>query len=287
MKKPIRFVLLAFAAISVFILSCKKESSSNAPELTFVIDTGYIWTDTAMATGDTAIIGLKCNWNGYDKLSTIRTYLNEDDFMQTYNVKEAESQSLIYMTKITRSLRTKELWEFEVIDTKGHISRAGITILIDSGGPIKNVQATTGAQNYIYGSYFNIEANKNYIEAIAITKMDSIDIVGGWDIGEKTFFSSPGSAEFLEYYDLSAWSPKNLTLFCETTISEEQYELIDKDNVLISSFHADKAKDIITMLTLNKVYSFKTHLDKFGLLIIRKEAISQTDWINFDYKIQM
>jgi hypothetical protein len=287
MKKAIFKLLMAITIISFIAGSCKKESVLSGPEISFVNDTGYVWIDTAMASGDTAIIGLQCKWNGFDMIATINTYLNDEKFGNSYMVNNANGKELTFETKITRSLRTREKWDFEVIDSKGHVSRAGLTLSIDSGGNINFANALTGAQSYSFGSYYDFTDELNFVKADAESHQELIDLLGGYDFGEKTFFTSPGSSESLGVYDLSAWSTRNLTLFCSTTISPEQFDLVDKDNLLISSFHEDKAVEIIKGLKINQVYSFKTQAGKYGLLIIKKEAQSETGWINFDFKIQL
>jgi hypothetical protein len=286
MKKAI-FKTSLIIVISIIAIGCRKNVVEIGPTLSFVADTGYISSDTAMACGDTAIIGLNCIWDGSDAIKTINTFMNDQQVGESYNVDESMNQGFTYEAKITKSLIPREKWEFEVIDSKGQISRSSLTLSIDSGGNITSVNALIGAQNYVsLGSYYDFTNQLNYFPTDAEANQALIDLLGGFDYTEKSFLASPASDDFIGAYDLSNWETKNATQFCETTLSVAQYNLVNKDNLLKSSFHPDKAVYILKGLNASDVYSFKTQNGRYGLIYIVSGAESESGYIIFDYKIQ-
>ncbi len=289
MKKAIFKTILTSILIALLAVGCKKNGNGvGGPTLAFVIDSGYLSLDTAIAVGDTSMIGLNCVWNGSDLIKTVNTYLNDNLNGEPYLVEAAMGQNLTFNKKITKSLNPKEIWEFEVIDAGGNTSRLKLTISNDySGGNIKTINAIIGAQNNSgIGSYYNLANNISFFKAQADTSQKFIDLLGGYDFFTKSFISSPGSDSLFGVYDFNLWETTNLTQFCTTTISKAQFELTNRDNLLISSFHADQAKNHIKELKSNNVYSFKTQNGKFGLMLILYGALSETDIITFDLKMQ-
>ncbi|MFN8259069.1 MAG: hypothetical protein U0W24_25495 [Bacteroidales bacterium] len=280
------------AIILVFltgILSCKKEINNTAgPVLAFLTDSGFLYTDTILPSGDTALISVSCEWNGSNPLKVVNIYMNNNPVSDPIELVDSLGQNFSFVVKVTKTLVAKETWKFEAADAGGHISQIQLVIYNDnSGGNILNINGIIGAQlNPAIGSYYNIATGEDYMKEEAEITQELIDIVGGYEFSEKSFFSSPGSSNFFNAYDFSLWTNKNLTLFCLTNLSVEQFKLINKDNLLISSFHEDLAVDIISNLQPNEIYSFKTAGNKYGLVQIIEGAISESGFITFDVKIQ-
>jgi hypothetical protein len=281
--------LVMFCLAALFVLGCKKPTVLNvSPTLEFVADTGYISTDTLWAAGDTAIIGLRCISNGTNAVRTIFVYYNDKQLGNPIEIDVAKGQDFTYELKITKSLLFVEKYYFEVMDSRGNVSNAKLTIRIDeTGGDIKTVSTLLGAQNNpSIGSFFGFLDGKDYSDAFALANQAQVDIASGYDFFTKSFFTSPGSENTYSIYNFSRWPTRNLTQFCPSNISLNQYEMIDKDNLLISSFHLDKAIDAIDNMKPNQIYSFRTQSGRYGIIKIISGAASENGFFVFDYKIQ-
>jgi len=289
MKKIRSHIKLTFVVFSLIILGCKKEVAvPGLPVMAFISDTGYLYTDTILSSGDTALIGINCTWNGSDHLKEINTYMNNNLVGESKMLDESFGEDLTYTIKITKSLVAKEVWTFEVIDEAKNISKIELTVTTDnSGGPILKINAIIGAQlNPSIGSFYNIANNRDYLRAEADTSQEMIDIIGGYDFNEKSFLSSPASNNLFGAYNLTTWTSLNLTQYCSTTLSANQFKLITNDKLIISSFNVSNAADHIKGFTTNEVYSFKTYNNKIGLILIISPALTAGGFITLDVKIQ-
>lgn len=288
MKKAIFKTILSTIIVAIIVVGCTKEDNgAGGPIIDFVSDSGYLYIDTAIACGDTAMVRLSCTWNGSNLIKKINTYIN-GTMEETYLIEENMGQSLVFEYKITKSINPKEFWEFEVIDDGGNSSRLNLTIINDlSGGSVNTFYPIIGAQNNsAYGSYFNLTKNLTFKNDLADTSQKFVDIASGFTYDQKSFITSPGSDSLFGVYDFNTWQVKNLTQFCATTISKYQFNLTTKDNLLISSFHPDKALNNIKELKTDDVYSFKTQNGKYGLLLIINAALNEEGYISFDVKVQ-
>jgi hypothetical protein len=290
MKTFIFKSMVAVITISLISFGCKKPAPvSVGPTLEFIKDIGYISSDTAWAAGDTAIISLKCTWNGNDLVRTIYTYYNDVKIGQPYQINPALGEEFTYKLKITKTSFYVEKYNFEVVDEVGNVNKIGLILTIDdSGGAIEFEQKLLGMQKYPdRTSYFDFTHGQKIDSTAARSNEAIVDMVGGFDFDAKCFLTSPGSDNTVGVYDFSGWTTNNLTQFCSTTISLAQFNLINKDKVLISCFHQDEAVNIIGVLSANQIYSFKTHNGRYGLLKIITPAVSESVQIAFDYKIQV
>jgi hypothetical protein len=290
MKTVIFKIMFALFTITLIVFGCKKPAPvSVGPTLEFIKDIGYISSDTAWAAGDTAIISLKCTWNGNDLVRTIYCYHNDVKQDPPIQIDPALGEDFTYKLKITKSLLYAEKYNFEVLDELGNVNKIGLTITLDdSGGAIEFEQLIIGMQkNPSNGSYFDFTNGRNLDSTTAHSSQGLVDMVGGFEFFAKSFLTSPGSDNTVDVYDFSGWTTHNLTQFCSTTISVAQFNLIKTDKVLISCFHQDEAINIIGVLKPNQIYSFKTYNGRYGLLKIITPAVSEFGQIAFDYKIQV
>jgi len=290
MKTYVFKSLILVSLIALFAIGCEKPIYQNVgPTLEFVADTGYISTDTLWAAGDTAIIALRCISNGTDAVRTIYINYNSQPLGNPVEIDVAKGEDFTYELKITKNLTYVEKYNFEVVDSRGHSSEIGLIIRIDeTGGEVSTVNALLGAQgNPSIGSYFSFIDGKNHTRDFALANMSLVDMIGGYDFVGKCFLSSPGSDNTYDIFDFSAWPTRNLTEFCKTKLSTLQYDMINKDNLLISSFHPDEATNIIQNLKANEIYSFKTQNNRYGLIYIINGATGENGHIIFDYKIQV
>jgi hypothetical protein len=284
-----KVLILSFLCV-VVATSCRKtQTISVGPDVEFVANLGYISSDTAWASGDTAIIALHCTWDGKDKLSTIHTYYNGKKFGEPFEIDAVYGEEYTFRFKIIKSVISVEKYSFEVVDSKGDFTKIEVLLQVDgSGGNIVNVQFQLAMQNNpTLGSYFSFDSNIPFNTAYAIDNPEVIDMVGGYDNFVNTFLSSPACNDTYGIYDFSSWSPRNETLFCPTNLSPEQFDLITRDNLLISSFNQDIAVQTISNLEPNSIFSFKAPDGRFGLLLIQSKAEGDRGAMGFDYKIQV
>ena len=102
MDKIFSNIKLIFILMSIIIIGCKKELAVPLlPEIAFIPDSIYLWTDTTLSSGDTALIAVNCKWNGKDNLKTINTYMNKNQIGDTHVVDDSIGEQLTFSVKIT------------------------------------------------------------------------------------------------------------------------------------------------------------------------------------------
>jgi len=125
MKNLVKLTLIIFIAAGIFT-SCKKDESRPNPTMSFVTDAGYTFQDVSLNEGDTARVGLDCNWNGTDLLTSLKQYYNDDLAQTTPFTTPFESG--ILTTTLTKTANETEKYTFEVIDANGQKTSLSLTL---------------------------------------------------------------------------------------------------------------------------------------------------------------
>jgi hypothetical protein len=293
MKKAIlKTTLLVFVILGTFITGCKKDEVRPAPTISFLVGGDYTSTDASVYAGDTVLVGLQCTWNGSDPIKTLTLYANDQMIGTPTDIPEDYQQGFIFNTTITKSEVQTENWVFEATDSQGEKNSVSLILsLDDSGGLIVEGLATIGAQdNTTDFGYYSLTTNLNYNAANAQTYQNLIDMLGAYDETNFLHLVSPNANNLPEPYltEIADWTTKNATLFCSTTFGPDQFDFINRDNLLISAFSSipddqkNKAKD----LKVGDVYSFRTGNGKFGLFKVTEVTSGASGKVSIDIKIQ-
>lgn len=292
MKNTILKTIFALMMTSLLIVGCKKDEIRPAPNIAFITGGTYISGDATVLSGDTILVGIQCTWNGTDVIKTMTFYDNDVMVETPVDIPEAYGQGFIYNIKITKSDALTEKWVFEATDTQGEKSSVGFTLTVkNTGGAITEFTATIGAQDNVteYG-YYSLSSHLNYNATNARTNYAIIDLLGAYDAINAVYLASPSAPGLPEPYptDMADWTGTNNTLFCITTLSTVQFDYINRDNLLISSFSTNVAnqKNKAKSLAVNNVYSFKTQAGKYGLFKVTAVTAGSTGKVTVDIKIQ-
>lgn len=291
MTKTILNALLTITIAGILITGCKKEEIRPAPTIAFHTGSDFISSDASVFAGDTVLIGIKCSWNGTDAIKILSLYAN-NSMVGNYQISEQNAHGFEHGFIIIKTDAPTELWVFEVTDSQGEKSSVSLTLTVDnSGGIILNFESTIGAQDNTteYG-YYSSTTHSNYNATDAQTNYDKIDFLGAYDVTNAFLLLSPAAPVLPEPYltEMSDWTSKNNTLFCSTTMSPEQFDFINRDNLLINSFSTNVAdqKNEAKKLVIDDVYSFKTNSGKYGLFKVTSVTSGITGKVTIDIKIQ-
>jgi len=289
MKKTILRTILAAFFISTVIIGCKKDEVRPAPTISFITAAGYISTDATVFAGDEVVVGLKCDWNGTDALKTVKAYANDVIVGSPYVIPEADAQSASIEITITKTEAATEKWEFEVTDAQGEKSSVSLTLTVNTA--INKIVATIGAQeNSSKSGYYSLSTKLNYNAADAKTHQSVIDFIGAYDATNFLHLVSPAAPNLPEPYltDMADWTTKNNTKFCATTVTQDVFNSIATEDLLISSFSTDPAnqKNKAKNLKVGDIYSFITSGGKYGLLKVTAAAVAANGEVSIEIKIQ-
>ncbi|MFN8259068.1 MAG: hypothetical protein U0W24_25490 [Bacteroidales bacterium] len=289
MKNKLRKLAIIAVITTLVFQACTKIETRPNPTMAFSTDTDTILTSgkDSLSAGDTVQVGLNCTWNGTDELRTLSIYLN-NQYVNTYAVPSNVITTGIIYLKIIKTNLSSDSWVFELTDANGQ--RGYLSLYIPKstkGNSIKKISnIILGAQsNAGIGNFFSVINSTVYSLQNATNNQEDMDLLLGYNSTDKAYLASP-AADLTGDYDLSAWTVKNNTLFCPTTRSVAEFDMIETDLPIISSFYEDQATDKIVSLTAGTVYSFKTADGKLGLIKIISVPSSNTGTSNFEIKIQ-
>ncbi len=298
MKKSIIKILLGFIFAALIVAGCKKDEVKPDPTGAFIQAEGYTSTDVTMASGDTILVGLNFKWNGSDALTTLHFYVNDVMLDRAEIIPSEYGQDFIYGLKLTKSQLETEKWDFQVTDAGGKTATLTLTLTKDAtGGAIKSVEGITlGAQdNTTVNGFYAISNGSIYSFADAETNSEIIDLVCAFDDvvensnpkDNETFLTSAGS-NLSDIYNFDNWQTTNTTLFNSTTLSADQFNYVDSDKLIVSSFNETENEKKAKNLRAGDVYAFKTEAGKYGLIKVTASTYTNAveGQVTFDIKIQ-
>ena len=287
MKKRLKNLAIIAVILTIVFQACTKMETRPSPTMSFSDDTLLVNTDTIIAAGDTVQVGINCKWNGQDELKTLSIYLN-NQYVNTFAVPNNVMTEGVIDLKLIKTGMDSDGWLFELVDANGQRGYLGIMIRKDkTGGTIlKIANIVLGAQsNTGIGNFFSLQNGTAYTLQNASNNQATIDLVHGYNDTDKAYLASP-AADLTNDYDLSAWTVKNNTLFYPTTRTPIEFDLIETDKPIISSFKEDGATTKATSLAAGKVYSFKSAPGKYGLIKVITVPNAKTGTISFEVKMQ-
>ena len=92
-KTSLKLFILTISITAIYS-NCGK-IAGGAPLLEFFTDSKYYFKNDSIAPGDTALIGLRCSWNGQDYLEKINIWINEEQ-QETIVINPTDSKGVGY-----------------------------------------------------------------------------------------------------------------------------------------------------------------------------------------------
>jgi len=291
MKKIIINTIIVLVFAGLFATGCNKEEARPAPLISFITGSNYTSSDATVFAGDSVLIGIHGEWNGTDEMKTLSISAN-NTVLATYQLSGQDAESFNYGFTITKTDIASELWLFEATDAQGVKNSVSLNLTTDNSGAIPvNIVATIGAQdNTTDFGYYSVILHTNYNAADAQENSDKIDFLGAYDATNETHLVSPDANNLPEPYlsEMSDWTSRNATLFCATTWSPDQFDYINRDYLLVSSFstNPDNQKNKAKNLKVDDVYSFKTGGGKYGLFKVTSVTTGTSGKVSIEIKVQ-
>jgi len=278
--------------ITILIISCKKNSSNDyeKPLIELTNFNNGIIGDTAISPGTTIFFNIIIKGTN----SNI-TYINiSKNNGSLYSILDTgtNSPSVNIIKEITKDNSDREIWTILAMDRNRNknslsISIYKITSQYKSIKTINNIDI--GAQQCSLGSFYSIDSNKVFFLMDAYNNQSIIDIIYYYT-NNSSVLSSPAENDAPTIYTgnngIYQWSIRNETRYCNTTLSITDFNNINNDSLLISSYKQEQSKRKAKDLKSNNIISFKTHNNKLGLIKINSIDPSETGKINIDIKIQ-
>ncbi len=293
MKKLATYCLLAAIGLSLVFTSCKKdEDEVKLPVVAFQTGTGYIDGNTVAGYGDTLLFGLRLESNGEAALVKLKITMNgQTKLDSTFNQMTFNMD----YTAI-KGLDNKETWNFEVTDLDGNIRMAGVEVTAVFGQINTYNSITLGAQeNTLTASFLSFSGGTYtlYFQADAFNHQADIDLFCFYEDtpSHQNFMTlaSPGSNISGIFTGPTApenYTVKNITWFCETTVTPAEFDAIANDAMLLASFDPSNKFKKANELSTGNIYAFRTQSGKTGMFRVKSVTNGNDGLLEIAVKIQ-
>lgn len=298
-----RYVLLCisvlFILIGLLFSGCNKEGNDNniAPTIQFITDSGFVYKDTILKTGDKFKIGIICK--GVSHNITYFNYILTNEKGKNSVDSGMNSTGFRWETTLIKGSSKSEIWSFFVRDRESNSSDTiRVKITLDSNsvyGKINFVpEVILGAQsNSVYPEFYSLITRQTYNAAPAFQNQSLIDLVYYYDpiTGDNNSIASPGanidSTLFTGPWPIQSWSVKNTTRFEFTTITSAVFNSSNNDSLILSNtFPYASGKRKAKNLIVGNIYSFVTQSGKKGIFKVNDVSGMDAGSIKLSLKIQ-
>ena len=293
MKKLLTITLSGILLFAFLSSGCLKQDELRpAPTISFISGGSHISGDYSAYAGEAVLVGLNWEWNGTDPVKTVAIYVNRN-YLSGYDIPNEYSQSYhIDSMTIVKSGEDTEEWLFQVIDSQGASSFIGFNLNLNkNGGAINQFTTTIGApQNTSVFSYYSALNNTALNADGARNVQNTIDFLGAYDDTNANNLVSPDANNLPEPFktELAGWTTKNSTKFCATELRTNQFDYINLDNLIVSSFstNPDDQKNKAKNLKADDIYSFKLADGRYGLFKVLSVTPGIDGKVNIEIKVQ-
>jgi hypothetical protein len=298
-----RYVLICISVLlsifGIFLYGCKKEESlvGNPPTIQFITDSGFVYKDTILKTGDKYRIGIICKGRSY-KITYFNYTLTNEKGKSSVD-SGMNSIEFRWETVLTKGSSKSDIWAFYVRDRESNSSDTiRIKISIDSNsvyGKINSVpEVVLGAQsNSAYPEFYSVQNFQTFNAIQAYQNQSKIDLVYYYDpiTGDNNSIASPGanidSNLFSGPYPIQWWIVKNTTRFELSSISTSEFNASSNDSlILANTFPFASGKRKAKNLVKDNIYSFVTQSGIKGIFKVNDVSGTDAGFIKISLKIQ-
>lgn len=287
-----RFVPVIF--LVWLLVGCdKNEAGGEPPQINFMCGSEYTCADTTIAPGKLLQFALELQ-AGDDPITQLILKVHGDS-VQTYYDSGMYVQETFWKGSFAKSFQDNETWEFIVRDRFSRSSSLSLFIRNDTitgFGPVESQDnVILGAQSSLQaGGFYCLKEQAVYVIDAAFEAQELIDLVYYFSQEDAHTLASPGAnietGIFNPAYEPVSWDHRNTTRFIKTSITQQAFETIENDSLLLVSYVEGEGKRKAKQLEPDDVYSFKTQDSKFGLLRVKAVTGAEAGTITIDVKIQ-
>ncbi len=287
-----------FVSLIVFLFmfySCQR-SETLVPSIYLTTDSGYVFKDTVLASGDPFNVQINADFGGDVNITNVIIRNEHEGIVTNYFDTGMNVQTIKISKLLTKSVYDKEVWTFIAIDKNGGNASVSFTVTKDPGsvyGNIRHLNATMGAQSStLIGSFMSLNTGVTYFQDSAFAHQDSIEMLYYYDAvnGEANTIASPNANMGTTIYTGSSgplnWALRNETRYYKTTLTLADFNACNNDSLLLVSYSELNAKRKAKNLVVGDIYSFKTAHNKYGLFYTQDLIGLETGSVNAIILIQ-
>ncbi len=291
MKKFVAILIIALFAV----IACEKEKTDYpAPQIEFIIDSGFVFSDTVLAIGETFKIGIKAN-NPNVNLTNFIIKI-ESDGLETYLDSGMNTANLHFERNLTKGIKDVEKWIFIIRDKDGKSAEISLSINKDSSSAFGNINyfssVEMGAQNNSIGSFYSLTEDSVYQLNSAFSNQNKIDLCYFYDLidTDENTIASPGAnidaSVFPGPNELLNWTTRRTTRFKIANISESDFLNANNDSLLIAAHGQSDGNRKAKNLQNGNIFAFKNEDGKIGLFKVNSVVGTAAGSIIISIKVQ-
>lgn len=277
MKRMRMLIMLVMIVLTSF--SCKKDEEKNPPTIRLLKQSGYVHSDTLLASGED--IRLKLVMQKGDL--NITNFLIEvfTDTVSRYVDTAMNTDYLLWEGTFLKTLTEIEEWHFTVRDREGNSASTALIIGLDTssqyGALLAHPAAVFGAQDnqLVAGCYDTGEQGMYFHQDVAAdTSLQSlVDIIYFYDEEDENTIASPGAniSDGIFTVNPGDWTYSNTTRYIKTSLTDDDFEAAENDSILLANYDEGSAKRKAKKLKSGDIYTFRTQSGKLG--IFRVDAV--------------
>ena len=289
-------LLIVISSVFIVISGCEKEKIDHLPPtINFVMDSGFVYTDTTLALGESFKVGIIAenpNVNLTNFLIKVET-----DTLEVFLDSGMNIPILDYEKTLVKGIKNSEKWIFIIRDRDGKSNETSFNIFLDSTSAYGNINyfpvVELGAQNNSIGSFYSLTEDSVYNLETAFTNQSKIDLCYYYDFIEtdENTIASPGANIDESVYPgengLSNWQIRRTSRFkLATNISEEDFLNATNDSLLLAVYGQSDGNRKAKNLHDGIIYSFKNEDGKVGLFKVNSVTGTDNGIINISIKVQ-
>jgi hypothetical protein len=291
--------LLTSVILSIGLASCNKDKVYDDPDIQFVQEEGFIYTDTVIALGKDIKIGIYMKSNSNQPITHFNRTIDRDGDVSTLENPLFDEELTITTTE-PKGIAETEVWSFYCRDRDGRQSETiSLTISLEGGalfGDIRIIEELEfGAQsNEEDGSFYSLADEKLYNLTDAYANQGKVDLLYYYDNvdADENTISSPGasisSSIFSGQMGLANWTVRNTTRFIRMgEITRQEFEACANDSlILANTFDFETGNRKAKNLAEGDIYAFVTDKGIQGLFMVKDVEGQETGNTRISLKIK-
>ena len=288
-------LLIIFTLVLTVIIGCEKETlNHHPPTISFVVDTGFVYTDTVLGLGETFKVGIIAN-NPNINLTNFIVKV-ESDTLEVYLDSGMNTPTLNYEKTLVKGIKDSEKWVFIIRDRDGKSDEISFNIRMDSSSTYGNINyfesIELGAQKNSIGSFYSLAEDSVYNIETAFNNQNKIDLCYYYDFidTDENTIASPGANIDESVYPgesgLLNWSTRRTSRYKLANISEDDFLNATNDSLLLAVYGQSDGNRKAKNLHDGIIFSFKNNDGKVGLFKVNSVLGTDDGTINISIKVQ-
>lgn len=280
--------------IAMFITGCSKAPAPDPPGISFIRQSGYLFNDTVLETGQKVKIGIRAVTTAVSSPITYFSVRFSEGTEQILLDSGMSSSSFQYDLDVIKTNAPVETWTFLIMDRNRIEQKVQIRLTkaeVSKWGKIRTFSdIMLGAQeNTAKGSFYSIRADSVMPLSLAYENQPLVDMLYYYGQYQGTL-SSPNEAEaplfFTGPQGIANWTVKNEMRYDTTLITAENFDKSANDSLILSAYQPTSGKKKGKFAAEGMVFSFRSPAGKLGLLKVQQVTPQPVGAIRFTIKIQ-